>query len=87
MTRKFKNFISALPGYKDISTFNNPGIDKTLNGVDFSGTTLFIEQSETIDDDEVSAGPRVGLGNTPEPWKSIPWRFWITGNPHVSKYR
>jgi hypothetical protein len=25
----------------------------------------------------VTTGPRIGLNNVPEPWKSIPWRFRI----------
>ena len=52
-------------------------IDKSLNEADLctSGAKLFIEQGEIIPDDCVTTGPRVGLNNTPEPWKSIPWRF------------
>jgi DNA-3-methyladenine glycosylase len=33
----------------------------------------------------LSAGPRIGLGNTPEPWKSKPWRYLVKDNPFVSK--
>ena len=31
---------------------------------------------------EISTGPRVGLRLAPE----RPWRFWITGDPTVSRY-
>lgn len=30
--------------------------------------------------------PRVGIANSGEA-KDYPWRFWITGNPFVSKYK
>ncbi len=52
-------------------------IDKALNEADLCApdAELFIEQGLSIPDDCVTTGPRVGLNNTPEPWKSIPWRF------------
>jgi DNA-3-methyladenine glycosylase len=33
----------------------------------------------------ISSGPRIGIGYAPEPWRSHPWRFWLTGNPAVSR--
>jgi DNA-3-methyladenine glycosylase len=33
----------------------------------------------------ISSGPRIGIGYAPEPWLSRPWRFWLTGNPAVSR--
>ncbi len=52
-------------------------IGKALNEADLCApqAELFVEQAESIPDDCVTTGPRVGLNNTPEPWKSIPWRF------------
>lgn len=35
---------------------------------------------------ELEVGPRVGLGEVPEPWKSKPWRWWQAGYP-VVRYR
>ena len=32
----------------------------------------------------VEAGPRIGMGTVPEPWRSRPWRFYVPGNPAVS---
>ena len=54
------------------------GIDKHLNGVDLVDAPgeLWIEPSEIVLDAAISSGPRVGLFSVPEPWKSIPWRFW-----------
>lgn len=34
--------------------------------------------------EHISSGPRIGIGNSGEA-KDYPWRFWITGNPYVSK--
>jgi hypothetical protein len=36
---------------------------------------MFIEAGETVPDTLIKIGPRVGLGATPEPWLSKPWRF------------
>ena len=57
------------------------GIDQALNGSDLCarGAPLFVERAERAPDGAIRIGPRVGLNNTPEPWKSLPWRFqWIT---------
>ncbi len=53
------------------------GIGKSLNEADLCApeAELFVERGESIPDDCVTTSPRVGLNNTPEPWKSIPWRF------------
>src|SRR5258708_5107519 len=53
------------------------GIDKALNGADLCapGATLFIERAPALPGAPVHHGPRIGLNHTPEPWKSIPWRF------------
>ncbi len=52
-------------------------IDKSFNGVDLCNQAgdLWVEAGHPISDDSVTIGPRVGLNNVPEPWKSIPWRF------------
>jgi DNA-3-methyladenine glycosylase len=56
-------------------------IDKRLNGADLCapGCILFLETGLPIPDSSVTIGPRVGLYTVPEPWKSIPWRFKVTG--------
>jgi DNA-3-methyladenine glycosylase len=36
---------------------------------------------------DVGTGPRIGIGYAPEPWLSMPWRFWIAGNVAVSGAR
>ena len=63
------------------------GIDGHLNGADLTGESLFILAGEPVPADRVKTGPRIGLNTVPEPWRSQPWRFWVAGNPHVSKPR
>ncbi|CAG0934865.1 Putative 3-methyladenine DNA glycosylase [Thermoflexales bacterium] len=62
-------------------------IDRALNGVDLCSrhSELWIESGVPVPARGVGRGPRVGLGNTPEPWKSKPWRYWVKDNPFVSK--
>ncbi|MBE2221708.1 MAG: DNA-3-methyladenine glycosylase [Anaerolineae bacterium] len=66
-------------------------IDKSLNGANLcaaDGVIWFAEPSAdvpTLDPNQVLTGPRIGMGKTPEPWYSMPWRYWLAGNPYVSK--
>lgn len=62
-------------------------IDGSLNGADLTDGILFVEAGQPVPDNAVKTGPRIGLYNTPEPWKSLPWRFWLEGSPYVSKPR
>jgi DNA-3-methyladenine glycosylase len=66
---------------------NGPGklcqalnIDKRFNGTDLcsEGALLYVEDGEPVPESSVTTGPRVGLNNVPEPWKSIPWRFRVS---------
>jgi len=63
------------------------GIDKILNGVSLfeSNGVIWIEDGIQIAQGEVATGPRIGLGQTPEPWFSMPWRYWIRDQPFVSR--
>ncbi len=56
-------------------------ITKEANGIDLTSrmSPLRIEKGFRIPDSAVTIGPRVGLNNVPEPWKSKPWRFLIHG--------
>ncbi len=53
------------------------GIDGVLNGADLCtpDSGLWIETGQAVPPAAVVVTPRVGLNTTPEPWKSIPWRF------------
>lgn len=52
-------------------------INKAQNEADLCApqAEIFVEYGVEIPDSNVTIGPRVGLNNVPEPWKSIPWRF------------
>jgi DNA-3-methyladenine glycosylase len=63
------------------------GIDGTHNTLDLTGDQLYITRGEPVADAQVKTGPRIGLGTVPEPWHSLPWRFWVADNAHVSKPR
>lgn len=61
-------------------------IDQSLNGANLCAPhgVIWLEDGPAVPDAQISTGPRIGLGKTPEPWLSIPWRYWIRGNPYVS---
>jgi DNA-3-methyladenine glycosylase len=54
-------------------------IDGGFHGSDLCApdAALFVEDGKPIAEESVTIGPRVGLNNVPEPWKSIPWRFRV----------
>jgi DNA-3-methyladenine glycosylase len=53
-------------------------ITNTLNGIDLceQDSVLFIEDHPAISEKWIIKTPRIGINNTPEPWKSKPWRFF-----------
>jgi DNA-3-methyladenine glycosylase len=57
------------------------GIDGGLNGIDLTAAPggLWIEAGQPAAEDSVLVGPRVGIKNVPEPWRSQPWRFRAKG--------
>ena len=60
-------------------------IDRTLDGADLvEGEVLWIEREEAVPEERVARGPRVGVRG--DEWAvSVPWRFWIEGNPCISR--
>lgn len=48
-------------------------------------SVIWIVDRDNLSTSEICCGPRIGLGKTPEPWLSMPWRYWIKNNPYVSK--
>lgn len=54
-------------------------IDGTFNEVDLTSTQgqLWIEPGPAVTESSIIIGPRVGISNVPEPWRSIPWRFQV----------
>lgn len=67
------------------------GIDGEQNGLDLLSPSSPIElgiRAGTDDDGlEISTGPRVGVSGPGGDGESFPWRFWITGDQTVSRYR
>jgi DNA-3-methyladenine glycosylase len=62
-------------------------IDKSLHGTNLCDPNgvIWLEDASSVPPTSTSCGPRIGLGQTPEPWLSIPWRFWVRDNAFVSK--
>ena len=50
--------------------FNGQSLCETQSG-------LWIEDGRPAADEAVSATARIGIGNVPEPWRSMPWRFLV----------
>ena len=48
-----------------------------FNGVDLCSpfSPLVIEDGISIQENWITSTPRIGIDATPEPWKSLPWRF------------
>ena len=46
---------------------------------------VWIEDAPRLAAEQICTGPRIGLGKTPEPWLSMPWRYWVCDNEHVSR--
>jgi DNA-3-methyladenine glycosylase len=61
-------------------------IDKSHNGANLCQPdgVIWIEDAPAVPQNQIAVGPRIGLGKTPEPWYSIPWRYWLADNPFVS---
>jgi DNA-3-methyladenine glycosylase len=60
-------------------------IDKNLNGVDLTGDTLWIEDRK-LDVGRIITTSRIGVDYAGE-YKDKPWRFYVEGNPHVSRLK
>ncbi len=63
-------------------------IDKSLNGANLCAPdgVIWLENAPATLPEAIAAGPRIGLGKTPEPWLSVPWRYWLRDNPYVSHH-
>ncbi|HMM80207.1 MAG TPA: DNA-3-methyladenine glycosylase [Pyrinomonadaceae bacterium] len=60
------------------------GIDRSLNGEDLLGSTVFIEEYRTVPSKEIASGKRIGIDYAGED-ADLPLRFWIAGNAFVSR--
>jgi DNA-3-methyladenine glycosylase len=62
-------------------------IEGSLHGANLCANdgVIWIEDSLVPSPGDIRTGPRIGLGQTPEPWLSMPWRFWLQHNEFVSR--
>jgi len=61
------------------------GLNKNHNGLSLLGDLVWIEdKGQFYPDTEIVAASRIGL-NIAEPYKSIPWRFYLAGNKFISR--
>jgi len=81
----------AVPSGKDLA--NGPGklcqamgIDLSLYGADLTGDALWVEEEPPMPAHRICVGPRIGIDYAGE-WAKAPLRFWIRGDPYVSKAR
>ncbi len=73
---------------RTIDLTNGPGkltqafqIDRTLNGMSLQSDLLYIEDAQPISPSEIRTSSRVGITKGIH----LPWRYFIAGNPFVSK--
>lgn len=60
------------------------GIDKSFNDADLTGGKVWLEDGAEILDSEISVGKRIGIDYAEE-YAEKPWRFWVKGNPFISR--
>lgn len=76
-----KNNLTAGPG----SVAKALGISRKMNGLSFQGEEIWIEdRGLTFGEDQIAAVPRVGVAYAKED-ALLPYRFYVKGNPYVSK--
>jgi DNA-3-methyladenine glycosylase len=61
-------------------------ITRTHNRLDLTGSELFIEEGTPVSPRKVERGPRIGVDYAGE-WAHEPLRFFLRGDPHVSRRR
>ena len=59
-------------------------IDRELNGEDLLAEKIWVEDYRSFSNDEIAIGKRIGIDYAGED-ANKPWRFWVKGNPFVSR--
>lgn len=78
---------------KDQNLTSGPGklcialeITRELNGESLMGERIWVEEYRNPKKSEIAVGRRVGIDYAEE-FVEMPWRFWLNGNPFVSKVK
>lgn len=62
------------------------GVDRALDGADLvDGETMFLERGRRVPPARIVAAPRIGVDYAGD-WAERPLRFYVAGNPHVSRH-
>jgi len=80
------------PGQSDVNLANGPGklsialaIDRGRDGADLLEDRVWIERGDRqVSASAIARGPRIGIAYAGQ-WVEKPWRFWLRGNPFVSR--
>jgi DNA-3-methyladenine glycosylase len=56
-------------------------IDNRFNTIDLTGDVIFILDQKTVFSNNIMTSKRIGITKSVD----LPWRFYITGNPYVSR--
>ncbi len=59
------------------------GITRRENGVDLLGNEIFLCDADSIDESLIGCSARIGITQSVD----LQWRFFIKGNPFVSKQK
>jgi DNA-3-methyladenine glycosylase len=59
------------------------GIDRTMNGTDLCGKSLWLERPRSLAPVKIGTGPRIGVDYAGS-WAKRPWRFFDSTSPYVS---
>ncbi len=60
------------------------GIDRSLNGADLAGGSVWLEKYRSLADEDIAVGKRIGIDYAGVDAEK-PWRFWVMGDRFVSR--